>query len=465
MAEMKVNYICTCTTIKNKLNIRKSANSKADIVSKIDPGTKNISVTKVNGEWFYCDKFGGWGYSTYLKITNRKLPVDATNSILQNAINSANNFAEDFAKGLTNKPNKTIPKNEMPSAIGDLELDPTTKSKKTGLEGTVPLAKSLEKDIINIKHAIIDHGLAYSPASAEWHTKFSRINMLDPYNTLIGNTKEYLFFVKPDLNIISVAEKTKGNLIGSFNNNPFFMDLAVNSPNVIYGLQYSARHKPFVSYLSGMVRSNLQVQNIEADTVETASNIYGTSIEYRGDGHKSNENIQFGLEFGDNQELETYLYFKAYEKYEEAKKKGLAGPKYSIYRTAKVLHDTMGIYKFIVGEDMETIVYYAYICGAIPLTVPRDAFSEIEPGKVISYNIDFKAAFIEDMEPIILRDFNILADEQLGSESNLEIIPTYDKINRRFNGEWAKGAKVKVVKLANGKHVYKLIWYKDKPKK
>ena len=68
----------------------------------------------------------------------------------------------------------------------------------------------------------------------------------------------------------------------------------------------------------------------------------------------------------------------------------------------------MGVYKFIVAEDMETIIYYAYLWGLFPTSCPREAFSDPNFSDGLTFSVNFEAAFIEDMNPTILYQFNKL---------------------------------------------------------
>ena len=102
------------------------------------------------------------------------------------------------------------------------------------------------------------------------------------------------------------------------------------------------------------------------------------------------------------------MFFKAYEEYETLKHHGVIAPS-KYYTVNKILHDQFAIYKFIVDEDMETIIYYGKMYGVVPKSLPRDVFSNPNFDNGISYSVDFRAAFYEDMRPDIIADFNNLS--------------------------------------------------------
>ena len=258
-------------------------------------------------------------------------------------------------------------------------------------------------------------------------TKFSRFTkVLDPYGR-INPGREFLFFVKPDLHIAKtlnadVYRLTKGAYAGTtkFGNitlNPqlnfdmYFHDLIRTHPKLIGELQYSSEEgcvDPFCHLLSFYVKSNLPLDSSNARTMDNPATIFGTNYNYLQDSEASDEAYSFSLEFDDDKELNVYHFFKAYSQYHIARKSGMVTPPAMKYYTQKRLHNTMGIYKFIVAEDMETILYYAYLWGVIPTSCPREAFQDANFTEGLSFTVNFEAAFIEDMNPRILRDFNKL---------------------------------------------------------
>ena len=283
-------------------------------------------------------------------------------------------------------------------------------------------------------------------------TRYSRFGrVLDPYGRL-NPGREYLFFVKPDLHIVvpgglQVKDiPAGGNVydIGNFGarsteasttirahnmtlnpqlqNAPYFVDLLKNHPNTIKELQYSAQSDsvpdPFIHSLSFGVSSNLPLDSVSTETLDNPATVYGTSYKYIRDSEASDENYSFSLEFVDNKNLDIYHFFKAYSEYHIARKTGFITPPNMSFYQYKRLHNTMGIYKFIVAEDMETLIYWAYLWGAYPTSVPRDAFQDpsFPDGNGLSFTVNFEAAFIEDMNPVILWQFNSLMAPYLASK-------------------------------------------------
>ena len=87
---------------------------------------------------------------------------------------------------------------------------------------------------------------------------------------------------------------------------------------------------------------------------------------------------------------------------------------------------------------MSTIIHYSKLTGCFPKSVPRDSMGQVRDG-IISYSIDWHAQFVEDMNPIILQEFNSLAIKYLGGEvtSVEQFIQPYNKRIDAINGSFA----------------------------
>ena len=266
-----------------------------------------------------------------------------------------------------------------------------------------------------------------------WDEGFSRIPIIDPYTVPKGCT-EYIFFVKPDLHLLD-----NGSINPELNRrSSFFADAIDRYPHIVDQLQYSNsmnRAGGVLSpLLSNALASTLELPSISADQITTPQNVYGTALEYRGSSFKSDEGYDFSLEFKDTKYLEIYMYFKMYDEYEKLKWMGQVTPTSLMYIYRKNLHDQTAIYKFIVGEDGMSLIYWARVMGVFPTSVPRDTFSDLQPGE-IKYSIQFHGQFVRDMDPLILRDFNNINAPYIG---NAETLPLYDRTNHQFDGTFAK---------------------------
>lgn len=315
---------------------------------------------------------------------------------------------------------------------------------------------------------VLRSNLIYDRADLSWYERFNRFGFMDPYNNLT-QTKEYLFFTKPDCHIFTPGTTKLQPVLA---NDPFFIDMANRYPHVIQQLQSSAGSSgnnnddnivknPFMVLLSNSVKNSMDLPALTANEMDNSTNMYGTTLPYRKDAWTGDENVEFSLEFEDSRFLEVYLLLKTYEMYERYKTIGMIYPpnidkadefgegkhNCNVYIREKRLHDTFGVYRIIVGEDYQTIIYWAYMCGAYFNNVPRDAFNDLKNGEGLRFTADFKAFCVSDMDPTILINFNRLIYKAYGQGSyNRSRLHIYGEdgstlgkeTHSRINGDWAK---------------------------
>ena len=242
-------------------------------------------------------------------------------------------------------------------------------------------------------------------------TKFARFPYFNPYD-MMGTTYEYVFFTRPDLNLHN------GSAYGTINpqlaNIPLFDEAMVSWPDAFNELEIGVNpNQPFSPMLYNCRTSSLDLPDIEAGDEETAENMWGTKMVYRRASTASQDNYDFSLEFRDTRWLDLYMFFRLYDAYEERKAFGRIKPK-PYYTVNRKIHDQMSVYKFIVAEDNRTLLYWAKLYGVYPKGVPRSAFSSLPADGDFKFTVNFKANWIEDMDPNILIDFNDLS-KRIGS--------------------------------------------------
>lgn len=292
--------------------------------------------------------------------------------------------------------------------------------------------------------------------------KTYRFGVFNPWEAAT-ETKEFLFFTKPDLNIYA-RDQDNGQLLGGpvlideLQPYAYWKDLIASKKRIINQLQLSANPiDNFNHLLQNQVISNLEIPGLTAETIETPTNMYGVGFSYRGSSEASDDSFDFSLEFKDTKWLDVYYFFKTYEEYETLKHHGTIAP-YRKYIENKVIHDQFSIYKFLVDEDMESIIYYSKFTGVMPKSLPRDVFSNAKFDNGISYSVDFRAAFFDDMKPEILNDFNYISAPYYTTLPYQ--IHVYNQVFGRVDGRPAQSAiVVKENSLYSpNKYVYKLKW-------
>lgn len=312
----------------------------------------------------------------------------------------------------------------------------------------------------NLIKTTLHNGLPSKKVASNLFTSFSKFGYLDPYNRM-PNTKEVLFFTRPDLHIIS---KHTGKLQPELSQIPFFMDAYEKHKDSIIDLQRSierpTNNNNFMVSLHNRVKDTLELPDINSSDIDIPTNMHGNNYEYRGSSEASDDGHTFSLEFEDTKDLDIYMLFKIYDEYERLKRLGRVTP-FIKYIFNKVLHDQISIYKFVLLDDFKTISHYSKYIGCFPTSLPRSVFNTNDFSSTgLSLSINWKCAFIEDMNPLILSDFNLAMSKYKPKDpKNPKFMPTESPDLAHINRKWASGAYITEFTYGdNGKTVYQLNW-------
>ena len=417
-----------------------------------DPNTSGNKQAPANGDVYWPDT--GQFYHQTTDSSNRAyVSVVQTNT-------------KNYTKGNANADNMDSIVVTDPSIQDD---DGKTASLVRGELTDSEMSYALRPDVTAslMKH-IMHSANQYTNAEikSRLYNQTFRFGLRDTYGTL-GSAREYLFFTKPDLHIFQADEYNSqintSMLVDGLRGIPFWNEMALyRNDTTLKALQLTRDlYDPFNHLLQNMVKSNLEVPSLSSETIDTPTNMYGVGYSYRGSSEASDDNPTFSLEFRDNRYLDVYSFFKCYEEYETLKHHGVIEPQMP-YIMNKIIHDQFSIYKFIVADDMETILYYGKMYGVMPLSLPRDVFGNPQFDDGISYTVDFKAAFYEDMKPDILADFNRLS-VKVYNDQKYQINP-YNISTDKGDLRTARAAAVikdttsEMAKMSTAGYVYKLKW-------
>lgn len=282
---------------------------------------------------------------------------------------------------------------------------------------------------------IMRRNMVLNSTDEDWLNRFTRFGYIDPYNSMGGN-KEYIFITKPDLHLFD-----GDSLSSELKDNSYFNECFRRYRHIMKQLQYSKdKSKPYLALLTNQIASSIDLPDIVGLESDSNENIYGDKITYRHGSESGDVGHEFSIEFYDTKFLEVYNLFKMWDMYENLKTKGKVTPPSRSYIENMELHDQVSIYKFIVADDMETILFYSKLYGVYPKGVPRSQFGSLENGP-LKLNVDFKSAFVLDNDPTIIDDFNRV--RLMGTNySNVTKIKTaniwdkeYQKVDTRFVGK------------------------------
>lgn len=298
----------------------------------------------------------------------------------------------------------------------------------------------------------LNSNLIFSKKNQDWYNKVNRYGWIDVYN-YDRVTREFLFFTKPDLNLIDTSSN---NLVSGIKDNSIICDIFKRMPNVVKQLQSSVKDSkgevnPFMYLLTNAVNSKLDLPSITSESQETTSNYMGINLQYRGHSLKSDNGYDFSLSFKDTSHLEIYSLAKCYDEYMRMIKLGEASPKKE-YIENKILSEQFSIYKFLIGSDGETILYYAKLTGCYFTDVPRSDMGD--PGDEFKYSLSFHAQFVEDLNPQILKEFSIVSGKNFTSkDKSKSSLPVYNSDgNGLINNKW--GRRPYITKAAKNNSIY-----------
>ena len=106
------------------------------------------------------------------------------------------------------------------------------------------------------------------------------------------------------------------------------------------------------------------------------------------------------------------------------------------------------MYKIVVAEDGSRILYWARITGCIPVSVPRDAFSDMNNSDEQKLSVGWRGHFVRDMDPVILSHFNLLVKNRANGRKDL---PLYNQDGHHMDGRWASTPYIES-RSVNSKH-------------
>lgn len=297
----------------------------------------------------------------------------------------------------------------------------------------------------------------FADSDADWYNKFNRYGWIDLVNTDTLCT-EFLFFTKPDLRIFRNPSYKTAVLTNELNTIPFFRDAVKRNRDALLQLNYSVPDKngvknPFMYLLSNAVTSKLDLPTISASAQESTPNIYGTTLNYRSHSMPSDINYDFSLSFIDTRDLEVYTMVKAYDEYMKLLKLGEVTP-LKKYIISRCVPEQFSIYKFIIGSDGETILYYAKLTGVYFTDVPRSDFGD--PGSDgFKYSLSFHAQFVEDNNPLIISEFNKISPHP----KNSKLVGPYNHSLGIVDNVFVSYPRIKLIKRGS-KYKYVMKWIK-----
>lgn len=281
----------------------------------------------------------------------------------------------------------------------------------------------------------------------DWFYNFNRFRLIHP-NSVLTNTKGYVFFTRPDLNLLSSTGATSdiGLLINMLSNGHQGILASLQKSASMSGVSFNGHQ--FIPLLSNRC-TGLDINDETLETKEIGDTYTGWKLNYGTNNIKSKAANTVTSSFIDDEQVSIYLIFKLWTEYITAVSRGIISPKTNYVKTQQ-LDYANSIYYFLCAEDGESILFWTKFTGCIPTNVPSSNFADSldTPIRQPKYSITWQYAFKKDYDPYTLAEFN-----RLSGNGDFDAMPMYDKETIR-SGRTIVGSPY--IDTNNGGYIYKM---------
>lgn len=490
--EMKV------TTKTNNLNVRTGASTSYRIVSKKKPGSTGTVVDSktVGGATWYKWEDGNWScgktaagvdYLTFVKDLEPAKEVTPPNepkedSKFTNDYNLGNGLYTYNDSALTDGTTINIDAND------DWYIEPYADYDYYKQKGTTVEDKLIKKEINRIKYNmdisyankdevydITEGSIGYlTDLQAKMHHSFNRNKIAFPDRELT-KTFAYVFFTRPDLNILKYGSDGKfainDNTEDGITTDPKYAFLFNNNSNTLRSLVSNGNpHHKFLVLLSNEAKS-FEVADTVIKTIEHGETYNGNKIIYGRTDHESNAAGEFNIRYIDSVNLDVFKIHLIWVDYINKVSRGIFHPKRD-YIKNRILDYASSCYYFLCGPDGSTILYWQKLTGVFPVNTGENAFSW-DSGTLLAkpeINIRYMYSMRSVMDVFHLSEFNSLTKvngkvediTENMDESSDYFKSVYSPQNIQTGSTLTHSPYVWKGKDVKGNEIYRLMWCDNK---
>jgi hypothetical protein len=285
--------------------------------------------------------------------------------------------------------------------------------------------------------------------------KFNRFRVPTPDNELTGSIG-YVFFTRPDLNLSAELNiPSHGVVAGASEYSPLMMNMLASHAGITSylmgrnGSQSDNSHS-FIPILTHCC-TGFDISDETLDTVETGETFTGWKMNYGTSLVRSKSSGTLQIGFTDDNMLSVFKIIKVWIEYISSVYRGLITPKPE-YAERHILDYAISIYYFLCNATGEDILFYTKYTGCFPTAAPSSNFSDTLGNRIKrpNYSVPFAYARKDDFNPLIIAEFDNLADT-----SNFKFLPIYNKETLRNHKSFV-GAPF--VDTQDGARLFKLRW-------
>lgn len=465
----KISY--DVQVITHSIHVRTSAVYKADgsnVKTYAHNGNKFTASKEQNG-WYYIDSLGGWmkakgiaAPGTYLKITKKTIPT--ATSTANKPKPAPKTVVDDKPKqevSNTNTPEKTTTydnpnmgnvktitsKSGTSKGVTSHVETMMGKASSTNLNslegwGKIPKGFKLDYDDLEDSFASIrrNHNIMVQSDRLRLFRQFNRFKMAVP-DFAVSKTIPYVFFTRPELDIINSDGKTlkvNDNLFSAVHN---------SQPRIIQSLDSSYHDGHHFNPLLSNAAMSFQASDEVLKTVDHGDTYTGWKMVYGRHANESNTAGQFSIQYTDSYNYDIYKMHKVWVDYISKVYRGeLSVKRKHIWE--KVLTYPCAVYYIVCAPDGETILYWTKYFGVFPINTPASAssFTHGSVDGIPEFSINYMYSIKEDFNPISLREFNFLSSgdniyrhtynqKTTGPTNTFVGTPYIDDVERVQNGQ------------------------------
>ncbi len=301
-------------------------------------------------------------------------------------------------------------------------------------------------------------------------------------NHKLGRAIDYVFFVKPDMNLITASgtgsesrayvEGSTGAIIETLTDffksdkygtalpgsatYPPFANYYKNEKGILLmsALGDGVTKTPFIPWLTNYVESFSQ-NDISFTPRESASTFTGWKMEYGHHTISSQASNSLSVTYSDDRDFSIFNLHKIWVMYINAVTRGDIAPKRK-YIIQKMIDYASTMFFFKTAEDGQTLLYWAQYTGLYPTNSPSSSLDySLSTPSTITYNINYEYFRFDDMSPFTIEHFNSLTPDT----DELTVVPV--ESSQSSLTTWAKYPKITSKYDDFGNLTYKLRFYRD----
>lgn len=295
----------------------------------------------------------------------------------------------------------------------------------------------------------------FSDLQKKMYNSFNRNKVAFPDKELT-KTFAYVFFTRPDLNILKRGSSTSFALTDQVQYDKKYYYLWKNNQWCLKSLVDSGSpyHK-FMVFLSNEAKS-FEVGDVVLKTHEHGETYNGHKIIYGRSDIESNVAGEMSIRYIDTVNLDVFKLHLAWVDYINKVSRGVFSPKRE-YIKGKIIDYACSCYYILCGPDGNTILYWQKLTGVFPVNTSENAFSW-DTGTLLAkpeINIKYMYSFKNTMDPYILHEFNTLTSKNRTGKK------TYEEDNLHTGSTLTHAPYIAPSTDTEGNMVYRLVWLEN----